>query len=294
LLGEQRGNEKTEALMREFWSDAKTQELRREAMQLRDATKFGDPLYLARTLGRGRVTVMLTTAGEQWSDWPTGPGRPSFVPVMVELERYLSGGGADANPVVGQPIEFRVDESRYKPSVARSFVTFDPQPTAVGGATVDPTPVTDLQEQQMLAEDRCLVFKFADAINPGAYLFTLTNLKPSAGGSIGEVPEYRAVAVNLDTPREGDLRRAGRDDLTRVGPNVGIHSPRDEGWLEELKDKASDLSESSWLYVIFLLTLIAEQAMAVRLSYTAPLAGDLSGFAGSTTRNRAFSTLDKA
>jgi hypothetical protein len=269
LLGDLRGDDKAEALLRELWADPKTRDLRREATQLRDATKFGDPLYLAKQVGRGWVAAVLTTAGEQWTDWPTGPGRPSFVPVVVEMERYLSGGGTDANPWVGQPIEYRVEAARYKPGVGRAFVTHDPHRGR--GTAGDPAPVVDLKDQQMVADGDGLVLKFDDAVHPGAYLFTFTHLKPQAGGAAGEVPEYRATAANLDTPREGDLRRAGRDDVARVAPAAGVHSPDDDGWIDELKDKRTDLSEAGWLFLVFLLVLITEQAMAVRLSYTAPL-----------------------
>ena len=34
-----------------------------------------------------------------------------------------------------------------------------------------------------------------------------------------------------------------------------------------LKERRADLSESPWLYLLLLLVLLAEQAMAVRLSY---------------------------
>ena len=36
---------------------------------------------------------------------------------------------------------------------------------------------------------------------------------------------------------------------------------------ERLFEKKSDLSESPWLFLFILLVLVAEQAMAVRLSY---------------------------
>ena len=75
--------------MREFWSNPKTADLKRETSQLRDAVKFGDPLYVARQVGRGRVAVMLTTAGEVWTDWPTGPGRP----FMARWKAWLTISG---------------------------------------------------------------------------------------------------------------------------------------------------------------------------------------------------------
>jgi hypothetical protein len=81
-------------------------------------------------------------------------------------------------------------------------------------------------------------------------------------------PDYVAVAFNVDAQREGDLRRVHRDDITQsAGKEVGVHSPDDPGWLDELKQKQTDLSSNRWIYLIILLVLVAEQAMAVRLSY---------------------------
>jgi hypothetical protein len=54
-----------------------------------------------------------------------------------------------------------------------------------------------------------------------------------------------------------------------IAPGAGLHSPDDTGWLDELKNKKTDLSESGWLFLLLLLVLVAEQAMAVRLSHHA-------------------------
>ncbi len=70
----------------------------------------------------------------------------------------------------------------------------------------------------------------------------------------------------MDTAAEGDLRRASRDDIESAAPGAVLHSPG-SGLADLLKEKKSDLSESPWLYLVILLVLVAEQAMAVRLSY---------------------------
>ena len=69
----------TEALLREFWANSKNASLKTDATRLRDRVKFGDPFYLAKEYGRGRVTMVTTTAGEQWTDWPSQyPGKGKF------------------------------------------------------------------------------------------------------------------------------------------------------------------------------------------------------------------------
>jgi hypothetical protein len=52
-----------------------------------------------------------------------------------------------------------------------------------------------------------------------------------------------------------------------VSGNVALHSPDDPAFESLLKNKKSDFSEAPWLYLIILIVLIAEQAMAVRLSF---------------------------
>ena len=272
MLSDQRGEgDATEAVLREFWANPKAGDARTLAMQIRDSAKYGDPIYLAKRLGRGRVTAFLSTGGEQWTDWPTGAGGGSYVPIISEMEKFLSGGGADDNLKVGETIEFRVDEANYLKTVKRAFVTHDPAKTGPKGGTADPAPVVDLKAQDMVPQEGKFVFRFTDDKQPGGYLFTLTTLKGQVGGANvpAEEPEYRGVAANVDTAREGDLRRATNDDIKTNSPNAELHSLDDATWLDKIKQKQTDLSESGWMFLLLLLLLIAEQALAVRLSYHA-------------------------
>src|SRR5205823_14783521 len=72
---------------------------------------------------------------------------------------------------------------------------------------------------------------------------------------------------------ESDLRRAAVDQLVRVpaDPNhpkaakVALYT-RGDG-MPELKESEQDASEAPWLYLVLLVILVAEQAMAVHLSF---------------------------
>ncbi|OWK44313.1 BatA domain-containing protein [Fimbriiglobus ruber] len=271
LLSDQRGEgNPTEALLREFWANPKNADLRTEVARLRDRVKYGDPLYVAKEFGRGRVAVVTTTAGEAWSDWPTEkPGAASYRPFVNEMANYLSGAGADENRLVGAPVEIRLDAARYKPSVRRAFMTHDPFKPAARGNATDPAPIVDLKEQPLRAEGDRLVLGFTEAVNPGAYLFTFTNVKPqtATANEAPEAPEYRGVAVNLDAAHEGDLRRVSRDDVSVLAPGVELQSPDDPEWAKAFRNKQSDLSETIWLFLILFLLLVAEQTLAVRLSH---------------------------
>ncbi len=256
-----------EALLREFWALPENADLKSEAMRLRDAVKFGDPLYFAKTFGTGRVTLITTTAGEQWTDWPAGPGGRSYPPIMAEMERYLSSGGTSDANTVGTPVTMKFDSASYKPQVGRAFLTADYSKGSPATRSV-PADIVDLKEQPMVVEQGTGTLTFTDDAKEGAYIFTATRLKNSASGSEGaEVPEYIAMALNVDAAREGDLRRAARDDVLRQAPGAGLHSLGDASWLDELKNKRTDLTEAGWIFLVLLLVLIAEQWMATRLSF---------------------------
>ena len=73
----------------------------------------------------------------------------------------------------------------------------------------------------------------------------------------------------MDALNEGDLHRANTDDLSAQTNKVPLHNTEDLGWIDELKQKPTDLSSGRWLYLFILLVLLAEQAWAVRISYHA-------------------------
>jgi hypothetical protein len=106
---------------------------------------------------------------------------------------------------------------------------------------------------------------------PGVYLFTLT--RKAAPVVAGGAPDpfgdrdFLAVPYNVDALNEGDLRRANTDDLAFQTNKAPLHNTEDLSWIDDLKQKPSDLSSRRWLYLLVLLVLAAEQAWAVRVSY---------------------------
>jgi hypothetical protein len=260
-----------EALLREFWANPETADLKAQVARLRDNVKFGDPLYIAKDMGRGRVTVVTTTSGEQWTDWPSNilAGAASFTWVVKEMANYLAGGGTDANLTLGDPLTLRFDSKEYKPSVRQTFLSHDGLKEGVKEAEFK-----DQGELTLVSEKD----QFPLTVNPtepGVAIYTLTQVLSQAAGEGTEVPEYRAFAFNVDTVREGDLKRVSRDDLAQYAPMGGenpavqLHAAADKAWTEQLKNKRRDLSDLTVLFLILLLVLIGEQALAVRLSYHA-------------------------
>jgi hypothetical protein len=264
----------SEPILREFWSQPEMIDLKAEFQRLRDTVKFGDPLYLVKQFGKGRVAVMTTDAGGthtnptgsgdvQWTDWPTGSGYPGWVAVVSEMQKYLAGGAIEENRAVGSTVSAAFEAARYKNSVARTFVTADPAKAEKGGDI--PLTNKSLGDQPLPASGGNLNFSFNEAKEPGAYFFTFTNLGGANGAT--EKPEFMPYVFNIDTRREGDLRRVNRDDLAQQAPNVPVHSPDDTTWVSALKQRRDDFSTRHWIYLLIMLVLIAEQAMAVRLSF---------------------------
>ena len=123
--------DESEPVLRDFWNQPELAETRQQAMLFRDEAKFGDPLYVVKQFGKGRVAVMTTDAGgtfaskKQWTDWPSGKGSPGWVVVAAQMHRYLTGGGDDANRSVGDRYQGEFDPARYEPEVSASLLTAD-------------------------------------------------------------------------------------------------------------------------------------------------------------------------
>jgi hypothetical protein len=175
--------------------------------------------------------------------------------LMLEIQKFLAGAGAEVNRIVGAPIELTLDANRYTSRMRRFFL-----PEAANESEPDKVNAQDLGEQIGVVDASTLRFVFSDSRKPGVYRFEFA--APGEGGRI----DQQAVALNVDTPAEGDLRRASRDDIQSAAPGSALHSPG-SGLADVLRERRSDLSESPWLFLLILLVLIAEQAMAVRLSY---------------------------
>lgn len=81
--------------MTAFWRMAELKELRRKIVELRDKSRYANPLVVAAPFGMGRVVVCLTSAGESWNDWASGPAAPAFVLLTASMAKYLTRGGGD-------------------------------------------------------------------------------------------------------------------------------------------------------------------------------------------------------
>jgi hypothetical protein len=270
----------SEPILREMWMQPELADLKVEFQRERDKVKFGDVLYIVKQFGQGRVAVMTTDAGGThtlpdvqgdvtFTDWPSGAGAPGWLAVVAELQKYLAGGAADENRAVGSALRVPLDPTVFQKKngetrpASRIFLSTDPAKIQGGGAI--PLDKKDLGNQPLADTPSGPVLDFSEGRIPGVYLFTFTQFSGAEGEN--EKPSYAAYAFNIDAQREGDLKRAIKDDLTQLAPNVPIHSADDSSWVNLLKQKRDDFSTRRWLYLFILLVLVAEQAMAVRLSF---------------------------
>jgi hypothetical protein len=256
--------------METLWNHPKMKDLGAQIDDLHRAVLYGDPLVVTRPYGKGRVVALLTSAGtaSKWNDWAGGSlSSWSYQVFMMDLQSYLLSQGEDTNRTVGDTIQVDLDAARYLPKVKRKF---QPQPDVTGAKDrpEGPPAAEDQGEQSLPMTGNVLTFTFDDARRPGVYTFEFfPNVKDGQPG----MTETRSYAFNIDSEKESNLRRAGRERLERARAKdsragaVVLRSPGDS--YELFKNRQPDASESPWLYLFFLLILVVEQALAVHLSF---------------------------
>jgi hypothetical protein len=269
LKDQGKADEKTKevrANLTEFWTstDPKVQALRRQVTRLHDECKYGDAFVIGGHFGKGRVVAVMTTAGKDWNNWGGGSAATPLYPGFIwETQNFLSGQGGESNLTVGSPVEISVDAEQFKQGrqlkVTRSHLV--PQE----GKPAKAVPAGEIFGQE--SEGR-LSFRFDRTPEPGLYI---TELRFA-----DDPPEKAPLAVyshvfNVDTPAEGPLQRVSSDDLERELVQqlptgmVTIESGGMAG--SDLTSRRSDLSESPWFFLVLLCILVAEQALAVHLSF---------------------------
>jgi hypothetical protein len=271
--------------MKELWAHVELKSLAAEIREFREQVLYGDPLLVAKNVGKGRVVAFLTTAGTalrkgvageeavQWNNWGAGQDLISpFYPIfLLDLQRYLVREGQAPNRVLGQEVTFTVDVSRYEPKYT---YTFTPQPdvSSEGGGKPDP----EKEESTMNRVGNRFEFslKGPPTHRPGVFNVTLTHV---GDAPLEERQEKRAYAYNVDATNESNLKRASTErllpeTLTSVAAREGkgkidLIKPEVNDGYETLNKKPPDASEWPLLYLLLIIFLVAEQAMAVHLSH---------------------------
>ncbi len=264
-----KGDDQAKDSMSEFWTnpEPKVQLLRSQFTNLREQVQYGDAFVVARKFGKGKVVAYMSTAGKDWGDFAGGSASTVLYPVFIqETNNYLSSAGIEANLTVGAPVTVKVDAEQFKGkklSLSRTFLrTDDAKPQDRGKPSVQPgTP-----------DGNQVVFNLTRHGEPGKHQEPgLWVSELIEDGVPKNVLASFAHVFNVDTEREGNLQRVSSDELARELTSkaekgeiavVTVNDPDDS-----LVSKTNDFSESPWLFLMFLFILVAEQALAVHLSF---------------------------
>jgi hypothetical protein len=249
----------------EFWDSPKPQiaSLKKDIEALRNLVLYGDPFVVAQRYGKGRVVAVMSTAGKTWNDWGGGSGASViYQPFIWEMQNWLSSQTSESDLIVGTPIKLEVDASRLKAEgkdrvqMVRTFYKAQPD-----------QPALELTEAPSFGTERggILTFVYPKTFEPGFYL---TQLVSQDDSRMSRPLAAWGHTFNMDARREGKLKRISEADFQRAlgASDVNIEPPP-QGVVEGLVNRQSDLSESPWFFLLFLGVLVAEQALAVHLSF---------------------------
>jgi Aerotolerance regulator N-terminal/CARDB len=205
------------------------------------------PLMLEHRFGKGTVLTCLTSLGAKWNNWPRIP--PAFVSLQLEIARHIARKSAgQERKQAGEPVRITLEAAAYLPEA----VILSP-----GGAR---TPLTLGVRSTGAKAGELPIYEetFRDTDTPGIYQVAL---KRQDG-----TEEQRRIAVNVPET-ESRLALVTSEALRRrLGPEsrAQIQEPGDFNWVhgEETTRDIHDLVLAG-----LLILLLAEQALALRLSH---------------------------
>ena len=234
------------------------------------------PLFAERSFGNGRVFFSAVPADADWSNWSSDP---SYLIVMQEMVRYLSGDrGGQGLLRVAQPIRQPLDLTNYEIDAALEGPRerkANVQATAIEGEADGEKPATEKKDEAE-ATPKPLDVAAVQPSNgasgkangqpatvwrleyPNTDLQGFYELKLARRGSSN--PETVLFAANVD-PAEGDLKRV---DQTALKKNLG------DAKIEIITaDKLSGLDSTGsnseiWWYLLWgvVVVLCSEQLLA--------------------------------
>ncbi len=239
--------------------------------------KTGQPVAFEHALGKGRVLTFLAGAGRRWSNWPVAPAAPGYVVMHLLIHQYLQ------RPIesvemreLSEPLRLTWLSSQFTESVevylpeagpndepvAETFVRLQATLVkSVQDAAPGVAPTVGSQDDKSSAgsptTEQELELTIKQAERPGIYRVRRFNPEGSVDDTV--------IALNVPTSESG-LAIADQEQITS-------QTELDHVRILEA-DSASSLSGSAagrelrWLLLgLLIATLIAEQLLALRLSY---------------------------
>jgi len=189
-------------------------------------TGAGEPLVVEQAVGRGRVVLVATAAGDL--GWTAMPVWPSFVPLVQEIVAFCASGQLkQRNLRVGQPL-----------SASTTAPATGDEPAVVR------TPDGQRRDVPLVADAERGTLGFEETFTAGIYTvrFPSPDDRP------------RSFAVNVDTA-EGDLTQLDDAEIAELWPDASL--VREGGWERVDRETAAAIVHRGRLHVHLLYAALA-------------------------------------
>lgn len=225
------------------------------------------PLFFEHRLGKGKIITSLTALGTAWTNWPRLP--EAFVPVQLQIATYLAQGHQTLNlKTVGEPLVISLEGAAYSPQVEIHPPDGSRVPMTIGiknsSAPSTPAPAGD---SSIGEAPQGLVYEesYKNTDEPGVYTLVLKRQ------DAGEAPPRR-YAYNV-SDAESRLKLSTSELIKkRLGPDVKAQI-QEFGEFNWVHGEESTQEIHDYVLMALLIILLAEQVMALKLSYHPKTAG---------------------
>ena len=223
--------------------------------------KTGQPIVFEHTVGKGRILTFLTGAGRRWSNWPIAPAAPGFVVMHLLVHQYLQRATDSVElRELSEPLRLEWPVGQFTDSLEVFLPEAGPddEPVAETFVRLQATLVK-LQESSPPKEPGAerLAVTVTQAERPGIYSVR----RFDAEGNVNDT----TIALNVPTS-ESALAIADSELITQQGDMDHVRILEADS--AEALGGSEGGRELRWVLLSLLIaTLIAEQLLALRLSY---------------------------
>ena len=218
-------------------------------------SREGDPVVFDHRFGQGRVMTFLTSAGPPWNNLIELGGL--YIPLVHKLQQYVA----------------KPDEEKHVHEIGEVFrrgglSALDYDSKIFWTHPDDSGELEDVMEHPVLEDGtkdtKVWKIEYADLGLPGIYRYRLL---PRSSRERSDLPMQWEFAANV-APEEGQLATASDEEIREhleADSRVAIHGYGDTEFIGPGTDPGQEVRKYLMYFLLFL--LVAEQAMAYRLSY---------------------------